>query len=464
MPASPWTWPPGEKVHGFSTWWLTIGRTDRSPPVHITSDCSLQLACSCRVSALGSQGVETHFIHFANRVLRLKSWSDSGCPSGWIQIVWVELMTFHPLGLPFPVPHCLPFLLLRRICGAHVAVLTGSSTFELPSSRTPTFSGLIPVILTTSHSNLAAWILLKGLNCINSHILVLFVQRGKKMKRNSLASRKSGWDVGSSNTCRAHIPSPFRCVWTRLLSTHLGHFPKVGIPFPEAAVVEGSSRSEELLPCEVMNLVKWSENCSVMSDSATPQTIQSMEFSRPEYWSGLAFPFSRRSSQPRDCLPHCRRILYQLSHQGSPRILEWVAYPLSRGSSLPRNQTGVSCIAGGFFTNWAIREARHLVSLPVTVFLMIDVLTAPMCFRGAVCLLAVCPYHESEGKWQKQECECLETNKVAGFFSDTFWFWVQDFQSKYRMPPFCKWPLVWLLHGLVLLVQKATPGLDVLTH
>ena len=32
-------------------------------------------------------------------------------------------------------------------------------------------------------------------------------------------------------------------------------------------------------------------------------------------------------------LPHCRLILYQLSHQGSPRILEWVAYPFSRGSS-----------------------------------------------------------------------------------------------------------------------------------
>ena len=26
-------------------------------------------------------------------------------------------------------------------------------------------------------------------------------------------------------------------------------------------------------------------------------------------------------------LPHCRQILYQLSHKGSPRILEWVAYP-----------------------------------------------------------------------------------------------------------------------------------------
>ena len=32
-------------------------------------------------------------------------------------------------------------------------------------------------------------------------------------------------------------------------------------------------------------------------------------------------------------LPHCRRILYQLSHKGSPRILEWVTYPFSSGSS-----------------------------------------------------------------------------------------------------------------------------------
>ena len=55
-------------------------------------------------------------------------------------------------------------------------------------------------------------------------------------------------------------------------------------------------------------------------------------------------------------LPHCRQILYQLSHKGSPRILEWVASPFSRGSSWPRNRAGVSCIGGGFFTNWATRE------------------------------------------------------------------------------------------------------------
>ena len=36
-------------------------------------------------------------------------------------------------------------------------------------------------------------------------------------------------------------------------------------------------------------------------------------------------------------LLYCRQILYQLSHEGSPRILEWVAYPFSKGSSQTRN-------------------------------------------------------------------------------------------------------------------------------
>ena len=55
-------------------------------------------------------------------------------------------------------------------------------------------------------------------------------------------------------------------------------------------------------------------------------------------------------------LLHCRQILCCLSHQRSPRILEWVAYPFSRRSSQPGNWTGVSCIAGRFFTNWVTRE------------------------------------------------------------------------------------------------------------
>ena len=41
------------------------------------------------------------------------------------------------------------------------------------------------------------------------------------------------------------------------------------------------------------------------------------------------------------------------------RILEWVTFPFSKGSSQPRNRTGVSCIAGRFFTSWATREAQE---------------------------------------------------------------------------------------------------------
>ena len=40
------------------------------------------------------------------------------------------------------------------------------------------------------------------------------------------------------------------------------------------------------------------------------------------------------------------------------RILEWMAFPFSSGSAQPRDRTQVSCIAGGFFTSWATREAQ----------------------------------------------------------------------------------------------------------
>ena len=67
-------------------------------------------------------------------------------------------------------------------------------------------------------------------------------------------------------------------------------------------------------------------------------------------------------------LPHCRQILHQLSHQRSPRILEWVVYPFSRGSSQPRNWTRVSCIAGRLFTSWATREAHLYAITPPKIF------------------------------------------------------------------------------------------------
>ena len=114
----------------------------------------------------------------------------------------------------------------------------------------------------------------------------------------------------------------------------------------------------------IIRLTLESESHSVVSNSATTWTYR--PWNSPGQNTGMGSPsllreiFLAQGSNPD--LPHCRQILYNLSHKGSPGILEWVAYTFSSRSSRPRNQTRVSCIAGGFFTNWAIREAQILSS------------------------------------------------------------------------------------------------------
>ena len=53
------------------------------------------------------------------------------------------------------------------------------------------------------------------------------------------------------------------------------------------------------------------------------------------------------------CLTVCNPTDYTVYGILQARILEWVAIPFSRGSSQPRDQTQVSCIAGWFLTSWA---------------------------------------------------------------------------------------------------------------
>ena len=109
--------------------------------------------------------------------------------------------------------------------------------------------------------------------------------------------------------------------------------------------------------------VKWSESCLVVSESLRSHGLYSPSNSLGQNTgvgslSVIQGIFPTQGSNP----GHCRWILYQLSRQGSPGILEWVAYSFSSGTSQPRNRTGVSCIAGGFFTSWATREA-HLYTM-----------------------------------------------------------------------------------------------------
>ena len=51
------------------------------------------------------------------------------------------------------------------------------------------------------------------------------------------------------------------------------------------------------------------------------------------------------------CLPLCDSMDYTVHGILQARILEWVAFPFSRGSSQPRDRIQVSCSAGGFFTS-----------------------------------------------------------------------------------------------------------------
>ena len=84
-------------------------------------------------------------------------------------------------------------------------------------------------------------------------------------------------------------------------------------------------------------------SCSAVSDPLRPHGLYS-SWNSPGQNTGvgslslLQGIFPTQGSNPG--LPHCRQILYQLNHKGSPRILEWVAYPFSRGSSDPGIEPG----------------------------------------------------------------------------------------------------------------------------
>ena len=125
----------------------------------------------------------------------------------------------------------------------------------------------------------------------------------------------------------------------------------------------------------IMEKASESERHSVVSSCLWPHGLYS-PWNSPGQNTGVAslsllqliFPTQGSNSG----LLHCRQILYQLSHKGSPRTLEWGAYPFSSRSSQPR-RTRVSCIAGIFFTNWATSSRKTSTSVLLTkVFDCVD--------------------------------------------------------------------------------------------
>ena len=61
------------------------------------------------------------------------------------------------------------------------------------------------------------------------------------------------------------------------------------------------------------------------------------------------------------CPTLCDPVDYTVHGTLQARILEWGAFPFSRGSSQPRDRSQFSRIAGGFFTSWAIKYSYYAV-------------------------------------------------------------------------------------------------------
>ena len=103
-----------------------------------------------------------------------------------------------------------------------------------------------------------------------------------------------------------------------------------------------------------------SESHSVVSDSFQLHGLYS-PWNSPGQNTGVDSLFLLQGLFPTQGLNpgllYCKQILYQLSYQGNPRILKWVAISFSRGSFQPRNRAQVSCIASRFFTVSASRRS-----------------------------------------------------------------------------------------------------------
>ena len=103
-----------------------------------------------------------------------------------------------------------------------------------------------------------------------------------------------------------------------------------------------SSQSWEPLNYRFRSEVKW-KSLSCVQLFVSPWTIQSMESSRPEYWSGYPFPSPGTSEVVQLGLTLCDPMDYSLPGSFIHGI------PFFRGSSQTRDRTQVSCIAGRFF-------------------------------------------------------------------------------------------------------------------
>ena len=146
--------------------------------------------------------------------------------------------------------------------------------------------------------------------------------------------------------------APWHWSWKRFwiwLQKHLSKSEQVELhQIASAQEEEKKINKMKRQPTELKNIfascMAEKQSRSVISDSLWPHGLYSPWNSLGQYTgvgslSLLQGIFPIQGSNPG--LLHCRQILYQLTHQGSPGILEWVASPPSSRSSPLRNWTSL---------------------------------------------------------------------------------------------------------------------------
>ena len=188
--------------------------------------------------------------------------------------------------------------------------------------------------------------------------------------------------------------------------------------------------------------MKVAQLCPTLCDS-TDYTVHGILQARILEW--VVFPFSRGSSEPRNRT--------QVSHIAGKFFTSWTIteaqekleqrdYPFSSGSSWPRNGTGVSCIADRCFTNWTIRVALYVVNLMEIIF---------TCFTRPVC------------NWLFFCSELpVKSSLISLHFSECFTFrsWHVSFScdagsDSQLMVSFCFFPKVNRKHNIMWLSSKS---------
>ena len=106
-----------------------------------------------------------------------------------------------------------------------------------------------------------------------------------------------------------------------------------------------------------LNLGSWQWKPRILTTRPSENSHDSFHLAQCSQGPSMLLQNAIEVKATQSCLTLCDHVDYTAQEFSRPLLLEWVAIPISRGSSQPRNQTQVSHTAGRFSNSWGTREA-----------------------------------------------------------------------------------------------------------